>query len=104
MYAIVEVGGKQYKVEKDMRLFVDKLRDFTATTMEIDKVLLIADGEKVSVGKPYLSGAKVSASVIGMVKGRKVRGFKFIRRKKYRRKLGHRQQYFDLKIENIKTA
>ena len=104
MYAIVEIAGKQYMVEKDMFLLVDKIKGHTATTLDIEKVLLCSDGAKVSVGKPYVSGAKVSASVVATVKGKKVRGFKFKRRKKYRRTLGHRQQYFQVKIDSIKTA
>ena len=105
MYAIVEVGGKQYRVEKDMTLLVDKIKGHDATAkLDIDKVLLCADGSNVTVGKPYISGAKVSANVISVTKGKKVRGFKFKRRKKYRRTLGHREQYFQIKIDSIKIA
>lgn len=104
MYAIVEFGGKQYRVEKDMVLLVDKIKGHEAAQLDIDKVLLASDGGVIKVGKPFVSGAKVSASVLGTVKSKKVRGFKFRRRKKYRRTLGHRQQYFQIRIDSIKTA
>lgn len=103
MYAVVEFGGKQYRVEKDMILLVDKVKS-ESDTLNLDKVLLCSDGSAVSVGKPYVSGASVTASVLGKVKGRKVRGFKFKRRKKYRRTLGHRQDYLQIKISALKTA
>jgi len=103
MYAVVEFGGKQYRVEKDMILLVDKVKS-ESDTLNLDKVLLRSDGSAVSVGKPYVSGASVTASVLGKVKGRKVRGFKFRRRKKYRRTLGHRQDYLQIKISALKTA
>ncbi len=103
MYAVVEFGGKQYRVEKDMILLVDKVKS-ESDTLNLDKVLLCSDGSAVSVGKPYVSGASVTASVLAKVKGRKVRGFKFRRRKKYRRTLGHRQDYLQIKISALKTA
>ena len=103
MYAVVEFGGKQYRVEKDMILLVDMVKS-ESDTLNLDKVLLCSDGSAVSVGKPYVSGASVTASVLGKVKGRKVRGFKFRRRKKYRRTLGHRQDYLQIKISALKTA
>lgn len=103
MYAVVEFGGKQYRVEKDMVLLVDKVKG-DSPTLKIDNVLLCSDGSKISVGKPYVSGASVSASIMGTVKSKKVRGFKFRRRKKYRRTLGHRQEYLQIKINEVKTA
>ena len=73
MYAIVEISGKQYKVEKDATINVDRLENKENENMTIDKVLLFADGENVLIGEPYLSNVKVQATVLGEVKGKKVR-------------------------------
>ena len=74
MYAIVEIGGKQYKIEKDMRLNVDKLKNYKEGSINIDKVLMYVEGDKVLVGQPYLDSVKVTAEVLGVIKGNKVRG------------------------------
>ena len=103
MYALVEVSGKQYKVEKDCIIDVDKIDNVEENQDEVilDKVLLIADGENVKIGNPYLENSKVKAKNCGIVKGKKVRGIKFKKRKNYTRTLGHRQQYLQLKINEI---
>jgi len=101
MYAIVEIGGKQYKVEKDMTLDVDKVSGEKSESMKIDKVLMLVDGEKVMVGTPYLSNVKITAAVLGMHKGEKVRGIKFKKRKNYTRTLGHRRHLLQLKIQEV---
>jgi large subunit ribosomal protein L21 len=101
MYAIVEVSGKQYKVEKDMTLNVGMIKDKEEGDITLDKVLMCVDNERVMVGEPYLKNVKVTAKVLGMVKGKKVRGIKFKRRKNYTRTLGHRALYSKLKIENL---
>ncbi|MCP4135692.1 MAG: 50S ribosomal protein L21 [bacterium] len=100
MYAIVEISGKQYKVEKDNIIDVDKLKN-VSEEITIDKVLLYANGDEVQVGDPYLNNVKVSAKVLGDIKGDKVRGIKFKKRKNYTRTLGHRQQYTQLKINDL---
>ncbi len=101
MYAIVEIGGKQYKVEKDMVLNVDRTLKGKTDKLAIEKVLMLVDGEKIMVGKPYLGNVKVSASILGEVKGRKVRGVKFKRRKNYTRTLGFRPRYLQVKIQDL---
>lgn len=101
MYAIVEIGAKQYKVEKGMVLDVERVNTQEAKELNIDKVLMVVDGEKVSVGKPYVSSASVKASVLEEVKGKKVLGVKFKKRKNYTRTKGHRPLYLRLKIEEL---
>jgi large subunit ribosomal protein L21 len=101
MYAIVDIGGKQYRLEKDMTINVDKVSAAVSGTLTIDKVLMCVDGEKVLIGKPYLSNVKVSASVLKELKGPKVRGIKFKKRKNYTRTLGFRPRYLQLKIQDV---
>ena len=103
MYARVEFGGKQYRVEKDITLNVDKVEN-QAENITLDKVLMYVDGDKVMIGKPYLSNVKVSAQNIGVIKGKKVRGIKFKKRKNYTRTLGHRQDYLQLKISDLSLS
>jgi large subunit ribosomal protein L21 len=103
MYAIVEVGGKQYRVEKDLILNVDKI-DNQDETIILDKVLMYVDGDNVMLGQPYLDNVKVSAKNRGLVKGEKVRGIKFKKRKNYTRTLGHRQDYLQLKIDEVSVS
>ena len=100
MYAIIEVSGKQYKVEKDSVINVGKL-DEDNESITIDKVLLLSKEDEVMVGEPYLSNVKVEAKLLGLVKGKKVRGIKFKKRKNYTRTLGHRTEYTQLKIDNL---
>jgi large subunit ribosomal protein L21 len=102
MYAIVEIAGKQFKVQKDQTLFVHRLGKEEGASMTFDKVLLVDDNGKVKVGMPTVSGAKVSAKVLeSTVKGDKVIVFKKKRRKGYKKKNGHRQQFSKILIENI---
>ncbi len=101
MYAILEIAGKQYKVEKDQTLFVDKLAGQEGDAVEFDKVLLVDNAGDVKVGVPTVAGAKVSAKILGAAKGDKVIVFKKKRRKGYRRKNGHRQQFTKVLIEGI---
>jgi len=100
MYAIVEIAGKQYKVEKDMVVNVDKLQK-SEGDMTIEKILMFANGEDVRIGQPYLKDIKITAKLIGNIKGKKVRGIKFRRRKNYTRTKGHRQNYTQLKISEM---
>lgn len=101
MYAIVEIGGKQYRVEKDMTLNVEKIKSATSDKITLDKVLMYVDGENVMIGTPYLNNVRVAASVLGVVKDDKVRGVKFKKRKNYTRTLGFRAQLLQLKIQEL---
>jgi large subunit ribosomal protein L21 len=102
MYAIVEIAGQQFKVEKDQQIFVHRLKEDEGSKVDFDNVLLIDNDGKVNVGAPAIKGAKVSASVVRHVKGDKVIVFKKKRRKGYKKKNGHRQYLTEIKIENIK--
>jgi len=100
MYALVEFKGKQYKAEKGALLKVDKIDAEPGTAINIDTVLLVS-GDSVSVGSPYIEGAKVSATVESHGKDDKIIVFKYKPKKDYRRKQGHRQQYSIIKIGDI---
>ncbi len=101
MYAIVEIAGKQYKVEKNKTLAVDLLDSKENETIALDKVIMFVDGENVLVGQPYLSNVLVQAKVDGMIRGEKVRGIKFKKRKNYTRTLGHKQPYTSITIVDM---
>ena len=101
MYAIVEIAGQQFKVAKDQKLFVHRLQDKEGSKVSFDKVFLLDDGKKVTVGAPAISGAAVEAKVVGHLKGDKVIVFKKKRRKGYRVKNGHRQALTELMVEKI---
>ena len=101
MYAIVEIAGQQFKVEKDQQIFVHRLDNDEGSKIEFDKVLLIDNGGKVNVGAPAISGAKVTAKVLGHMKGDKVVVFKKKRRKGYKVKNGHRQSFSQIEIQSI---
>lgn len=101
MYAIVEIAGQQFKVSKDQEIFVHRLDSEAGKKVSFDKVLLIDNGGKISVGAPVLGGASVSATVIEHVKGEKVIVFKKKRRKTYQKLNGHRQQFSKIKIDSI---
>jgi large subunit ribosomal protein L21 len=101
MYAIVEIAGQQFKVAKDQKLFVHRLQDKEGSKVSFDKVYLLDDGKKVTVGAPAISGAAVEAKVVGHLKGDKVIVFKKKRRKGYRVKNGHRQALTELTVEKI---
>ena len=100
MYAVIKTGGKQYRVSEGERLRVEKLPGAVGEAIELDQVLMVG-GEKVAIGTPTLSGAKVSAEIIGQGRGKKVIVYKIKRRKSYRRKAGHRQPYTELKVTGI---
>ena len=103
MYALVEFKGKQYKAEKGALLKVDRIDAEVGATVSMDSVLLMS-GEKVSVGAPYVAGAKVTALVESHAKGEKIIIFKYMPKKDYRRKNGHRQQYSFIRIQDIVGA
>lgn len=101
MYAIVATGGKQYRVREGEKLRVEKLSAEAGDTVELDKVLMIGEGEDVKVGAPYLEGAKVTATVAVNGRGDKVKIIKFRRRKHHRKQMGHRQSYTEIEITGI---
>lgn len=101
MYAIVESGGKQYRVQAGQTVDVERLPAAVGDTVVLDKVLLVADGDDVSIGQPTVEGASVQAKVVGEGKARKVVIFKYLPRHRYRRKKGHRQPFTRLRIDSI---
>ncbi|MCH8960082.1 MAG: 50S ribosomal protein L21 [Bacteroidetes bacterium] len=102
MYAIVEIKGKQYKVREHETLYVPYVKSAqTDDTLTFDRVLLFANGDDIRVGAPTVDGAQITAKVLGHVKGDKVLVFKKRRRKRYRVKRGHRQQYTQIQIEAL---
>ena len=103
IYAIIETGGKQYKVTPGEILDVERLDVTEGNTIELDKVLLIAEGDKVTVGKPTVDGAKVIATSQGEGKGKKIIVFKYKHKVRYQKKTGHRQFYTRLVIDKIVT-
>lgn len=100
MYAIVEIGGHQYKVSKDQVLFVDK-QNVADGKLSLDRVLLVAGEKGIQVGTPVVEGAKVEATVLDLVKADKIIIFKKKRRKGYQKKTGHRQKLSQIRIDNI---
>jgi large subunit ribosomal protein L21 len=104
MYAIVEIAGQQFKVAKDQKVFVHRLKDDEGANVSFDKVLLHADGDNITLGAPAINGASVSAKVVKHLKGDKVIVFKKKRRKGYRKKNGHRQYLTEIQIEDISVS
>ena len=101
MDAIIETGGKQYKVAEGDTLFIEKLPVEAGEAVTFDKVLAVIDGDNVTVGTPVVEGAKVDASVVKNGKGKKIIVFKYKPKKGYRRKQGHRQPYTKVTIGKI---
>lgn len=101
MYAIIETGGKQYRVSEGDTLKIEKINDKESVTF--DNVLMVADGDNISYGNPYLASAKVSADVLGTAKAKKVLVFKQKLRKNHRKLRGHRQQLTSVKINKIQV-
>ena len=101
MYAVIETGGKQHKVEEGQTLLIDLISD-DKKKITFDNVLLYVDGDKVEVGQPYLSNVKVTAEVKDTVKGEKISILRFRRRKHSMRKIGHRSKFTQIEIKNIK--
>ena len=104
IYAIIESGGKQYKVSEGQTLDLELLHAPEGDTVELDKVLLVEKDGGVTLGKPYISDAKVVAEVMGEVKGEKLIIFKYKRKVRYRRKTGHRQHYTRVQVKSIQTT
>ena len=101
MYAIVEIAGHQYKVQKDQQIYVNRLQDAEGSKVTFEKVLLTDDGKNITVGAPAVEGVKITASVVQHLKGDKVIVFKKKRRKGYQKKNGFRAYLTELKIEKI---
>jgi len=103
MYAVIATGGKQYKVTEGETLRVEKLDGEEGSTVKLDNVLMVADGDKVEVGTPNLDKASVTAKITAHGRGDKVEIIKFRRRKHSRRQMGHRQSYTEIEVTEIKT-
>ena len=101
MYAVIETGGKQYKVSEGDFIFVEKLDVEAGETVTVDKVLVVADGEDIKVGAPYVDGASVTADVVKNGKDKKIIVYKYKPKKGYHKKQGHRQPYTKLEIKKI---
>ncbi len=101
MYAVIKTGGKQYRVTEGQTLKVEKLGAEEGASVEFDQVLMIADGDRVQVGAPYVEGARVTATVKSQGRGPKIVIVKFRRRKHYRKTQGHRQSYTELRVSGI---
>lgn len=104
MYAIIEVGARQYNVKKDDIIEVEKEDGAKGKEITFDKVLLVSKDKKIEIGQPYLKETKVKALVLGQIKGKKVISFKYRRRKSSHWKKGHRQQLTRLKIKEIEIS
>ena len=104
MYAVIESGGKQHRVQSGELLQLEKLEAATGDVLQFDKVLLIGAGTDVTVGAPYVTGGSVSAEVLGHGRHDKIRIIKFRRRKHYKRETGHRQWFTEVRITGINAG
>ncbi len=101
MYAIVKCGGRQYRAEEGNSLIVEKLPYEVGEEIELEDVLLLADGEGITVGQPSVEGAMVKATIVEQFRGKKIFVWKYRPRKRYRRRQGHRQSYTRLRVDEI---
>ena len=104
MYAVIETGGRQYRVQEKDVLIVEKLPVEAGQTVTIDKVLALSDGERIKIGAPFVTGARVMLRAVRHGRGRKVIVFKYKAKKNYRRKKGHRQPFTQVIVEKIEDA
>ena len=104
MYAVIETGGRQYRVREKDVLIVEKLPAEAGQTVTIDKVLALSDGERIKIGAPFVTGARVMLRAVRHGRGRKVIVFKYKAKKNYRRKKGHRQPFTQVIVEKIEDA
>ena len=104
MYAVIQTGGKQYRVKSGEQLKVELLGAEVGATVSFDRVLMLGEGDGVKVGAPFLDGAAVKATVVAQGRGEKVRIFKMRRRKHYAKTQGHRQGYTEVRIDEIVGA
>jgi len=103
MYAVVNTGGKQYKVQKGETLRIEKIPGEVGSSVTFDKILMVADGENIRVGQPVLENVAVQARIVEQDKAKKILIFKYKRRKRYRRKNGHRQPFTAIRIDGIEA-
>ena len=101
MYAVIKTGGKQYRVKQGETLKIETVAGDVGSAIVLDKVLMVGDGDKLSVGKPLLAGASVSATIVSNGRHDKVTIFKMRRRKHYQKHQGHRQNYTEIRIDGI---
>ncbi len=104
MYAVIATGGKQYRVSEGDILRVEKIAGEIGETVALDRVLMVAEGDDVTIGTPVVENAVVNASIVEQAKAKKVLVFKYKRRKRFRRKQGHRQPFTAIKIDNIVSS
>ena len=104
MYAVVNTGGKQYKVQQGEVLRIEKIPGDVGSPVNFDRVLMFSDGENVSIGQPVLDNVAVEGHIVEQGKAKKIIVFKYKRRKRYRRKQGHRQEFTAVQIDSIKGA
>ena len=104
MYAVIESGGKQHKVIEGEVLRLEKLDAAAGESIQFDKVLMLADGDNLTLGAPYVEGGSVTAEVLDQGRADKLRIIKFRRRKHYRRQMGHRQYFTEVRITSIDSA
>ena len=103
MYAVIKTGGKQYRVASGEKLKIEQIPADIGSEIVLDQVLMVADGEAISVGTPLVNGATVTATVIAQGRGEKIRIFKMRRRKHYQKHQGHRQNYTQIHIDSINS-
>ena len=101
MYAVIKTGGKQYRVTVGEKLKVEQIPADIDSQLDLDQVLMIADGDDVTIGNPVIAGAKVTVSVVSHGRGDKIRNFKMRRRKHYQKHQGHRQNYTEIRVDAI---
>jgi large subunit ribosomal protein L21 len=101
MYAVIKTGGKQYRVAPGEKIKIEQIPADVGAQIVLDQVLMVADGDAVQLGNPLVSGAKVSATVLGHGRGDKVKIFKLRRRKHYQKTQGHRQNYTEIRVDSI---
>jgi len=104
MYAVIESGGKQHRVEKGEILQLEKLEAATGDKVKFDKILLVGEGESVKIGTPYVKGGQVTAEVLKQGRASKIKIVKFNRRKNFKKTQGHRQWFTEVKITGIKAG
>lgn len=104
MYAVIKTGGKQYRVAVGQTLKLEKLEVEPGSTVNFDEVLMVANGDDIKLGKPFLKGSKVTASVVSQGRHKKVHIIKFRRRKHHMKQMGHRQYFTEVKITDIQAG
>jgi len=103
MYAVIEVGGHQFSVQKGTKISCEKLEKEANATFDVERILMVKNGDKVQVGNPYLKGVEVKVKVLGHGRGKKIIGLKYKNKINYRKHYGHRQSFTSLIIEDIKS-